>query len=399
MSTKVIKPRELSSPPPQGVGALLLDTYSTTEYPPDRAAVLAALAASVRSREVKRHLSKLLPDEHPARGRFWYRAYGKLLSETLAERLAQLSSPLRSSYLKTLRCCEHLEVARPTIDEATGEYSNTVRARSKFCKQRWCIVCNRNSIGKGLYQYGDTVLGWPSPTFVTLTIRNVSAEQLSSAVRGMVATLRRICQSKEGRAWKIRGVRKIECTFNAERCDYHPHLHCIVDTFEGGEWLRDAWLKRYPNEATFSAQDVRPVDVSKGLKSVAELFKYYNKLAVKYKVETAGHVSAKYDSERGAFVAEVDEERGMKLAEIQTVDIAALDTMFVAMRRVRATQPIGAVRARKDKVKPTWTEALNEEAVTYWWAKSVANWIDPLSGRRLAKRMKKPENGGKKGGT
>jgi plasmid rolling circle replication initiator protein Rep len=196
------------------------------------------------------------------------RARAKYFSKALVLPLVDLNSPLKKAYWNTYHCCETLV---QDGEEITGSY----------CKNRWCTVCNRIRTAVLINTYKPVLDSWEDKWFVTLTIPNVPAEELHSALEEMQAEFIRIRKtlgkrSLRGKGDKFIGFRKLECTYNPDRDDYHPHYHVIVKGENMARALLDEWLRRFP-DAKSIAQDIRPADDD----SVMELFKYFTKLMVK----------------------------------------------------------------------------------------------------------------------
>jgi len=103
-------------------------------------------------------------------------------------------------------------------------------------------------------------------------------------------------------------LRKLECTYNAEREDYHPHFHIAVDGRLQANAMLRRWLDLHP-EASPQAQDVRPCDTG----ALKELFKYFTKIITK--------------------------RPGISSHAVPSA--LALDVIFSAMRGRRVYQPMG----------------------------------------------------------
>ena len=148
----------------------------------------------------------------------------------------------------------------------------------KYCKQRWCPVCNAIRTAKLINQYKPHFQDWQNPQFVTLTIPNVHATELRRTLEAMQINFRKVKDSlnktakRNGRT-KLKGVRKLECTFNLIRNDYHPHYHFLIEGLDNSIELVNRWLNAYPS-ANIKAQDIRKADD----KSLIEVFKYFTKL-------------------------------------------------------------------------------------------------------------------------
>ena len=259
--------------------------------------------------------------------------------------LTALQSPLRYSYASTVRCAATLS-------------QDGAKVTGKYCRQRWCLVCNRIRTAKLIGAYLPEMATWADPHFVTLTIPNVDAAQLHNTVRDMLATMPRLARAiRRTDGLEIRAVRKLEVTWNSRTRTYHPHLHLIVDGSDVARALVRRWLAAYPT-ATAKAQDVRRCT---GPAAMKELFKYFTKLLVKG-----------MDGERTAPPPRV------------------LDTMFKAVRGLRTFQPMGFIVAKEpddetltldaDTVSPDATR----ERIKWEWIGSLADWVDYSTGEVLS---------------
>jgi hypothetical protein len=207
-------------------------------------------------------------------------------------------TPLRFAYASTLRCAGEL-------------MQEGVKVQGKYCRQRWCLVCNRIRTAKLIGAYLPEMATWTDPHFVTLTIPNVQGHELHRAVREMIELTPRLARAiRRTDGLELRAVRKLEVTYSIRRGDFHPHLHLIVNTRAVADALVRRWMKAFPN-ADAKAQDVRRCE---GEGAMRELFKYFTKLIVKG----------------------LDGERTAPHPLVQ-------DTIFKAVKGLRTFQPMGFV--------------------------------------------------------
>ena len=282
-------------------------------------------------------------------GVFRRRARAKLLSAPLAVSLAELRSPLEQSYRNTAYCAS-------VIVQADG------KLQSRYCGNRWCLVCSRIRTGRAIDVYAPMLATWTDTHFVTLTVRNVKADDLPATVAEI---LRALGTDGIPKAMKrthrlpLVAVRKLECTYSMDRQDYHPHVHMIVQGREAAFLLRDLWLKRFGDRAVIEAQDVRECDEQ----SHIELFKYFTKV-----------VTSRRDGRR------------------RMVPPSALDVIFRAMRGRRVWQTIGcklpkeeeSIEAERLDVEASAAVSRLDDTVFWQWDQSAADWIDAESGECLS---------------
>ncbi len=200
------------------------------------------------------------------------RAQSKYFTHSLTVQLLKASGggKMSNAYRRTLQCSGEILV------------SQDGKAVAHYCKNRWCVVCNRIRTAVTLKKYAPILETWHDAYFVTLTVRNVTGNELSRTISEMIATFQKIAstlkkRAQRGKGAKLVGMRKFECTANAGRDDYHPHFHIIVRGEANAHALRRAWLNEYSGHANALAQDVRKADTG----HANELFKYASKLVVK----------------------------------------------------------------------------------------------------------------------
>lgn len=191
------------------------------------------------------------------------RAQAKWLTTELTKYLCGICSPLHKRYTFTHFCCS----------DTLKVMSDGKVVAERYCKQRHCIVCNRIVMAKYIKAYEPLLSSWQDKQFLTLTVPNVKRNELQETVSGMLKNYSKACDShRKAHKQAPSTLRKLECTYNARRNDYHPHLHVICSNQTEAQSLLYRWLKLYP-EASELAQDIRPADE----KSTKELFKYFAK--------------------------------------------------------------------------------------------------------------------------
>ncbi|MET4109169.1 protein rep, partial [Hymenobacter sp. UYP22] len=198
---------------------------------------------------------------------FKKRARAKYLTWAVVRRLVDVpGTPLKKSYWNTWHCSSLL-------------YSQGGELVTKYCKNRWCVVCSRISTAKVIKQYMPTLSTWKDKVFVTLTVPNCSGDELEGVVERMGENFSKICKQLQNAKSRnsglpiLNGLRKLEVTFNSDEQNYHPHYHLILDSRAAANTLREKWLERYQN-ASWKGQDVRDADDN----SCIELCKYMTKL-------------------------------------------------------------------------------------------------------------------------
>lgn len=275
------------------------------------------------------------------------RARAKYYGRAVATQLTMLRSPLEKSYRNSIYCANALQ--------QTGQKLTT-----RYCNARWCPVCNRIRTAKMIKGYGPALAALKNPCFVTLTVPNVPAPDLRPTIEQMTATAQRIQDAYKKRRqrgaqdWQLVGLRKLECTYNDARKDYHPHFHFIVEGEQAARALVADWLRAMPT-ADKKAQNSKDADAG----ASHELFKYFSKLVTK----------------------QADGRR--------VTNTAALDVIFQAMQGKRVFQPIGIARVPEDIEELQSVEAdINPDYRLWQWFGT--DWADIQTGECLTGYIPSP---------
>ena len=188
-------------------------------------------------------------------------------------------SELRPSYQNTFYCSNVIEVDQEGM------------AKTKYCKNRWCPICQRNKMGLLINAYGPRLQRCKGLWFLTLTLPNVTADRLRTEIRKYQELWRKIANAntyRKAMSCGVIGIRKVECTYHGQQFlkdgtpdpwydTYHPHLHLLVSSKELAEFIVREWQRLNP-ECSEDAQNIRQVNSSGGY---LEIFKYFTKLIAK----------------------------------------------------------------------------------------------------------------------
>jgi len=239
------------------------------------------------------------------------RANSKNLTHTLAGALMNLPDAHNpKAYANTFLCASFI------VKEED-------RYKSKYCKNRWCLVCNRIKTAYYIDLYTPHLNTWKEKYFVTLTAPTIKKGDLKQEIQNYLDAFVRIKDRLRKQGTKIKGIRKLEITYNPRKNWYHPHLHLVIEGKENAEKLRDYWLESFKN-ANIKAQDVQPADE----KSLKELFKYFTKITADNRDEP-------------------------------TITLPALDAIFAAVKGRRVFQSFG--------FKTRTREEMTDEQYTFYW--------------------------------
>jgi plasmid rolling circle replication initiator protein Rep len=265
------------------------------------------------------------------------RAKSKFLNVTLMHKMTQIKSHLHEKYQDTYFCSHQISVE-----------SN--KAKSNFCKNRWCIICNRIRTAQLIQTYMPTLETWSEKSFLTLTVKNVEAEKLKPTLEKMYKNFTKIKDLERKQGVKLVGVRKLECTYNREKNEYHPHYHMILENSERSERIIERWLNLFPT-ADRKGQDFKSADKD----SCFELFKYFTKLSSNSKKDN-------------------------------TITVSALDNILNSITGVRTFQPFGFI-AHKLEPPPENIEINKENEVNdlseFIYDRKYNDWFDKQTGELL----------------
>lgn len=290
------------------------------------------------------------------------RAAAKFYTNQYLKYLVKLDSPLKKSYSNSLSCCD-------TIINIKGKLVST------YCKNRWCMVCNRIKTSNLISGYGSDLKNLEDKYFVTLSYENVVKEDLGIVFehyntfwrkyynKKMDSTLpiRRLMKKslKSGDyvlfqelknkfdSIKLKGIKKIECTYNEKTNTYHPHIHILVSGKENAYEIRDKFLYYcYENNLNvhYKGQDVCKVD--NGI--IKELFKYF------CKVESSVHENSKKVKKKS-----------------NGIFINAIDAMYCAMKGRQVYTSFGLEKDIVDEDSVTSMYCVSDEDFSFFrWHKN-----------------------------
>jgi len=252
------------------------------------------------------------------------------------------TSILRKSYWNTYHCSSTLQ----------GFPDGTIAGR--YCKNRWCMVCNSIRTAQSILTYVPVIKTWENAHFCTLTRPNVKGEDLKDEIKALHKIFFLIKekikqQHKRGKIdFKFVGIRKFECTYNAISDTYHPHFHVIFKDKDQAIVFMGEWMRRNPR-ANNKAQDIRPADSN----SLVELFKYMTKVISK--------------TGKGNRVVYAD----------------AMDVVFNAMIRKQTIRGFGFFLPKIDENEDSKKVDKGFANRVLQWQQSCADWVDVDTGELL----------------
>lgn len=153
--------------------------------------------------------------------------------ETMFQLTANATTPRIE---RMLGCRQHAHFYR---QKSTG----TVKVLAAACRDRWCVFCAQARAG----EIGEQIAAWlptvKRPRFVTFTLRSSNAP-LSHQINSMYNAFRAFRKDPLTAAAVRAGVWCFQVTYNPERKQWHPHLHCLlVGTWHEQGWWSDQWKR------------------------------------------------------------------------------------------------------------------------------------------------------------
>jgi len=258
------------------------------------------------------------------------RAQSKYISNQLALQLADLGNERKQSYYNTFHC-------------ASVMVQHDEKITTTYCNNRWCLTCNRIRTAKMINGYKAPLIELQEKQFVTLTIVSVTAEDLRPTIKQMIKTFQTIKDKLRKQKIKIKGIRKMECTYSERLNKFHPHFHLIIDGDIEAAAIVNEWLKSYP-DANRGGQSIILADDN----TTMELFKYFTKLTTN-----------------------------------KQFHVEALDVMFDAMYRLRVFQPFGIKKDVSEDVDDIEAMVYDIDSSDEVWIWEETDWVNHATGELL----------------
>lgn len=225
---------------------------------------------------------------------------------------------------------------------------------ANFCKDRFCPVCMwRRSIKLG-YQLKKTLERsielYPDSRFIflTLTEKNIQAEDLQQSIKEINAAYSRMFHYKRLVNNVVLGtVRATECTYNRKRRDFNLHIHVLIQVedsyFDKSEDFyidQLEWQRLWKKAARLNYEPVVDVRVV-----------YANENSGKDSLSSAVAEVAKYEVKSFEFIDIKHPKLSMKL----------IDTYSIAFKGVRGLGLSGVLR----KIKLDLFGRLNDDELVH----------------------------------
>jgi len=308
------------------------------------------------------------------------RARSKHFSDYLMTRLASLNSPLEEYYWDTYHCSSRID-----------KIGNKVR--SKFCKKRHCIICNRIRTAELIKKYYPTLQSWSDKSFLTLTIKNPKAENLAYWVNKMHKCFTQIKDSERKAGRPVVGIRKLEITFNSKENTFHPHFHFILETREMAEQIAKKWLLKMnegvEKDSILILRIKSEVEANKkDNDSSKQYIKLNNKLeAIRKTLIADPQFQDIKDADKNACfeLFKYFTKMTCSSSKDKNIWVKALDLIYQTLQGRRMFQPFGFV-PHEEVPAPESNEEIEEklEEIAYNWMKEFHDWISHETGEFLS---------------
>lgn len=223
--------------------------------------------------------------------------------------LCKLDSPLKKQYNESLHC------RRVLLQEGDVFHSIT-------CKKRWCKACSHIRTADMINGYGHLLEVFDDAHYVVLTMKNCKARQLKSMIQRGFNLIKQARNKLQRMGVTADGIVTMECTYNVEANEYHPHYNVVCNDRQVAEYIMHEWLNHWKEKAVRQAQFIAPINSTNDL---LEVFKYVTKMAV----ETDGQIMAQ-------------------------------DTIYQTIKGMRITRPFGKLRKAKVKEEKQVSESVDE---------------------------------------
>ena len=273
------------------------------------------------------------------------RAIAKYYTNEILYPLIDLKNEREDMYWDTFHCVKTL------TQDTDGKIT------SRYCKNRWCIVCNRIRTAILINKY-KPILDTMETRFVTLTTERSGAckteADLKVALDDMKHNFTRVWRRLKRKYGSVTAIRKIEITWNWKKEHFHPHFHVVLQNkSDEAAYLVKQWLSVFPL-ASEHAQDISVTTQN----STIELFKYFTKMWKR-----------------------IENPDTQKETRVLPYPPDVMDTIFKVMYRQRTIQSYGGKIAPIEEdfdtsVATIFSEEKRSEMIWWNWEQDVKSWVN-----------------------
>jgi plasmid rolling circle replication initiator protein Rep len=146
----------------------------------------------------------------------------KFQSDKLGK-LFEKSNILRDSGINMHKCCDFITLSA----DLNGEVKPI---QISFCRQKYCPTCSKRkslrayAIGMRLFEELENDFAF---IHMVLTVKNCTADDLRNTIKKLHTSSSKLLRGEICSVFKG-CLRCLEISYNEERNDFHPHLHCLV---------------------------------------------------------------------------------------------------------------------------------------------------------------------------
>ena len=141
--------------------------------------------------------------------------------------------------------------------------TGNVRVASHHCRLRWCPLCSRSRAAFLQHEVQTWFSTVKRPKFLTLTVKH-SQEVLSDQLTTLYGSWRRFRTVKSLRQKCKGGIWFFQLCFSQKTNEWHPHLHCVIDSdYISHNHLSRQWRRITGDSTVVDIRTVRdPKDVA-----------------------------------------------------------------------------------------------------------------------------------------
>jgi hypothetical protein len=261
------------------------------------------------------------------------RARAKYFTLAFLYPLIDLQGANNKKYWSAWHCSRILKVT---------DYETFSKVQGKYCKQRFCTVCNRIRTANYINSYTKVINTFSEPYMLTLTLRNCKGKDLRFTIQQMQSFFRYFNKQQTKAGYKNKYLRKLEVTFNHDKTTYHPHYHIVTENKPLADRILSDWLLFYGSATNLKAQNVKICDSNAKI----ELFKYFTDII-------------------------------KKKDGIYKFEPLAFDLIISALDRIRIFQPVGIKKMTDPEQIELFSQEISEvlHESEYYYDERVADWV------------------------
>lgn len=170
--------------------------------------------------------------------------------------------PIKKHFNNVFNCCN--------VKNLKINSDLSVSINSRYCKSRFCMVCQNIRTAKYLKKFEPFINQNPHFSHIILTVKNVNYEALARTVKRMKTVIKMFSDLIRKNGIVFDFLYSIEITYNIETRTFHPHIHAMGEDHIYSK-LKTYWMLKFPDTHE-SAQH------KNSSSNVYQVFKYITKL-------------------------------------------------------------------------------------------------------------------------